>query len=267
MIKLIATDMDGTLLNSSRKIDKEFYEVLDKLEEKNIIMAFASGRNLEALTKLVPNSIHERIMFISNNGNNIIYKGEQIHSSTISMEDIEVVNKTIEGIKDIDRVLCMSNGIVYTSSFRNWCVGRLKGYRQTVFKKDFKSIKGRPEKYTLFTSEENQENILNLLEPLKDKLSVVPSGKVTIDISAKGINKGTAIEMIQTKYGISKEETMVFGDYLNDLEMMDRAYYSHAMENAHPELKKKARFIAGHHNEKGVINAILKEIDGENNEK
>lgn len=264
MIKLIATDMDGTLLNSSREIDREFYEVLDKLEEKNIIMAFASGRNLEALTKLVPDSMQERIMFISNNGNNIIYKGEQIHSSTISMEDVEIIDKTIDNMKGIDRVLCMDNNTVYTSSFKNWCIGRLKGYKQTVFKKDFKSIKGRPEKYTLFTAEENQENILNLLEPLKDRLSIVPSGKVTIDISAKGINKGTAIEMIQSKYGISKEETMVFGDYLNDLEMMDKAYYSHAMENAHPELKKKARFIAGHHNKKGVINAILKEINKNN---
>lgn len=138
MIKLIATDMDGTLLNSSREIDKEFYELLDRLEDKNIIIAFASGRNLGSLTKLVPDSMYERIMFISNNGNNIIYKGEQIHSSTISMEDIKIIDKIIENIKGIYRVLCMNNNTLYISSFKNWCIGRLKGYKRTVLKKDFR---------------------------------------------------------------------------------------------------------------------------------
>ena len=82
------------------------------------------------------------------------------------------------------------------------------------------------------------------------------SGEIWLDMMAKGVNKGIAINKIQeiTKY--KHEETMVFGDYLNDLEMMESAYHSYAMENAHDDLKKVARFIAKKNTENGVIEKI-----------
>ena len=259
MIKLIATDMDGTLLNASREIDAEFYDLLDRLDERNIIMAFASGRNLQSLTGLIPEEIHNRIMFISNNGNGIVYKGKQIHLSTISMEDVRLAKKAIAKFDGVRSIVCIDN-VIYTDSLENWCIGKIKGYKQ-VLKKDITKLSGNPEKYTIFTEESNQLDVLEALAPLRDRLNIVPSGKVTIDISAKGVNKGTAIKMVQEIYSISKEETMVFGDYLNDLEMMDSAYYSYAMENAHPKLKEKANYIAGHHADKGVIRAIIKQLE------
>ena len=76
----------------------------------------------------------------------------------------------------------------------------------------------------------------------------------------KGVNKGLAIKEIQDKLGISYEETMVFGDYLNDLEMMDYAYHSYAMENAHDDLKKVSRYIAKKNTEDGVIEKIKEVI-------
>ena len=82
------------------------------------------------------------------------------------------------------------------------------------------------------------------------------SGKLWVDINNKGVNKGYALEKIQKDENISFEETMVFGDYLNDLEMMGKAYYSYAMENAHDDLKKVSRFIAKSNNNNGVVEAI-----------
>ncbi len=72
-------------------------------------------------------------------------------------------------------------------------------------------------------------------------------------------NKGTAIKKIQEIFKITPCETMVFGDYLNDLEMIKNAKYSYAMENAHPLLKKEANFIAENNNQNGVVKKI-KEI-------
>ena len=77
-----------------------------------------------------------------------------------------------------------------------------------------------------------------------------------IRITAKNINKGVAIREIQELLGINYEETVVFGDYLNDLEMMESGYYSYAMKNAHDDLKKVARFIAKSNDENGVVEAI-----------
>ena len=87
------------------------------------------------------------------------------------------------------------------------------------------------------------------------------SGEIWLDITAKGVNKGVAINKIQEMLDIDHKETMVFGDYLNDLEMMGSAYYSFAMENAHDDLKKVSRFIARSNNDNGVVEAI-KEVVG-----
>lgn len=57
---------------------------------------------------------------------------------------------------------------------------------------------------------------------------------------------------MQKKFGITREQTMVFGDYLNDLEMMQQAYFSYAMENAHPDVKKVSNFLAKSNEENGV---------------
>jgi HAD superfamily hydrolase (TIGR01484 family) len=65
------------------------------------------------------------------------------------------------------------------------------------------------------------------------------SGSIWLDISHKLANKGRAMELLQKKYSITTEQTMAFGDYLNDLEMMQQAHYSFAMENAHPDIKKQ----------------------------
>ena len=73
-------------------------------------------------------------------------------------------------------------------------------------------------------------------------------------------NKGTAIDIIQKKFNISKKETMVFGDYLNDLEMMSTGKYSFAMKNAHPLLKEHCNFTAESNNDNGVIKAIKKYV-------
>ena len=75
---------------------------------------------------------------------------------------------------------------------------------------------------------------------------------------AKGINKGVAISEVQELLNIDYNETMVFGDYLNDLEMMSSAYHSYAMANAHDDLKKAARYIAKSNDDNGVVQAIKK---------
>ena len=77
MIKLIATDMDGTLLNSKNEIQDGFYEVFNKLEEKGIIFAAASGRQYYNLLKRFE-GIEDKMMFIAENGTFVVYKGKEL---------------------------------------------------------------------------------------------------------------------------------------------------------------------------------------------
>ena len=94
------------------------------------------------------------------------------------------------------------------------------------------------------------------LEKLNDKLMITKSGTTCFDICRLGGTKKQAINILQDMFNIRYDETMVFGDHMNDLEMMSSAYYSFAMENAEEDVKKNARFIADTNDNDGVINAI-----------
>jgi Cof subfamily protein (haloacid dehalogenase superfamily) len=90
----------------------------------------------------------------------------------------------------------------------------------------------------------------------KDRLEVIVSGKIWLDLYNKGTSKGVAIKLLQDRFGIKKEETMVFGDYYNDIEMFKMAHYSYAMANAPKGVKDHAKFLARSNNENGVIRVI-----------
>ena len=82
------------------------------------------------------------------------------------------------------------------------------------------------------------------------------SGDMWMDCMALGVNKGQAIRILQEALDIRQEETMVFGDQLNDMEMMDQAYYSFAVANARPEIRRKARFQADSNQNDGVLKIL-----------
>ena len=96
---------------------------------------------------------------------------------------------------------------------------------------------------------------------LDEKVNLVTSGDGCMDTGIYGVNKGSAVEALQKMWNISPEETMVFGDQYNDVEMFEKAHYSFAMEGAVEGVKKKARYIAGSNNAGGVVKAI-REITG-----
>jgi hydroxymethylpyrimidine pyrophosphatase-like HAD family hydrolase len=94
------------------------------------------------------------------------------------------------------------------------------------------------------------------LDEFRETHQVVVSGEHWIDIMAPDVNKGVAVRALQDKLGISPEQTVVFGDYLNDLEMLDAAHHSYAVANAHPEVLERARFQAPSNTELGVITVL-----------
>jgi hydroxymethylpyrimidine pyrophosphatase-like HAD family hydrolase len=89
-----------------------------------------------------------------------------------------------------------------------------------------------------------------------NELQIKVSGNVWLDLSHKMAHKGMALDVVQKKFGIAREHTMVFGDYLNDVEMMGEAHFSFAMENAHPEVKKAAKFLTLSNDERGVLRIL-----------
>ena len=89
-----------------------------------------------------------------------------------------------------------------------------------------------------------EEKAKYIQEKYGDRLKVTLAGKQWLDTMDPNVNKGNALKILQESLEILPEETMAFGDQLNDIEMLKRAYYSFAVSNARQEAKDASRFLA-----------------------
>ena len=255
MIKFIATDMDGTLLNSNNEIHADFYPMFQSLKEKDIIFAAASGRQYYNLLERFKD-IKDDMMFIAENGTFVVYKGKELIVNSLEKNIAKELIEIGRTIPNSYVILCGKNSAYIESHDERLIKQTAKYYERYKIVEDLTSIDDDILKVTIcdFNGSENNSN--NYFDEYRDKVEITVSGEIWLDIVAKGINKGVAINEIQNLLNIDYKETMVFGDYLNDLEMMSSAYHSYAMANAHDTLKKAARFIAKSNDENGVIQAI-----------
>ncbi|WP_291651402.1 HAD family hydrolase [Clostridium sp.] len=260
MIKFIASDMDGTLLNENNEINKEFFDIFHKLVKKDIIFAAASGRQYYNLLKRFE-KIKDNMMFIAENGTFVVYKGEEILVNALDKNVAIELIKIGRTIENAHVIVCGKKSAYIESSEERLVKETKKYYERYEIIDDLTKVEDDILKVTICDFAGSEFNSNNYYNEYKDKLQVTVSGEIWLDITAKGVNKGVAINKIQDMLDIDYKETMVFGDYLNDLEMMGSAYYSFAMENAHDDLKKVSRFIARSNNDNGVVEAI-KEVVG-----
>jgi hydroxymethylpyrimidine pyrophosphatase-like HAD family hydrolase len=103
-------------------------------------------------------------------------------------------------------------------------------------------------------------SVVERTAPVLDRFAatqqVVVSGRHWVDVMDPAVNKGVAVRAVQERMGITPEQTMAFGDYLNDLEMLDAAGWSFAMTNAHPAVCSRARYLAPSNADDGVVRTI-----------
>jgi len=114
-------------------------------------------------------------------------------------------------------------------------------------------------KVALYHGVSSEKHIYPHIKHLETNFKVKVSANHWLDISENLANKGYALQLIQEKYNISTEETVAFGDYKNDIEMLKRAKFSFAMENAHPEVKEICNYSTKSNDNNGV-EFILKQI-------
>lgn len=260
MIKFIATDMDGTLLNSQKELSPKFYDVFEKLKKRDVLFAAASGRQYYTLADEF-DDIKEDMLFIAENGTFVVYKGKEL---VVNGLDRDLANELVRIGRTIDNtniVLCGKNSAYVESSDERFLGEVRKYYHRYEIVDDLEKVDDTVLKVTMCDFNGSEKNSYKYFEKYKDELQVAIAGEIWLDITAGGVNKGVAIKKIQNLLNIDFKETMVFGDYLNDLEMMDSAYHSYAMENAHEDIKKAARFMTKSNDEDGVIFKI-KEVMG-----
>lgn len=257
MIKLIASDIDGTLVrDGEHELNPEFFDVILKLREKGIQFAAASGRQWASIEAIFE-PIKEKVFYLADNGAYVGCHGRNLFLNTI---DREVALEMAESIRRTPGLEVLIGGpdTVYVESSNQDYIRLLRdGYRfRTVEVEDVTKVDDQIIKVSAYKSSGIQEATKELTEKFANQLKLMISGDMWLDCMAPGVCKGQAVRVLQENLNIRPEETMAFGDQLNDIEMLENAYYSFAVGNAREEAKKAARFQADSNVNYGVLKVL-----------
>jgi Cof subfamily protein (haloacid dehalogenase superfamily) len=255
-IKLVATDMDGTLLNAAKELPVNFLPVFRQLSARGILFAAASGRQFYNIRNQFK-AIQDELVFIAENGSYVAYRGQELLVQALDRQTVDRLIAIARDIPDAFIILCGKKQ-AYIENDTPEFVKNVNMYYDRWEKVDDLLQVGDDTflKIAVCDLAGSENNSYLHFKHLENELEVKVSGSIWLDLSHKLANKGRAINMIQKHFGIDFNETMVFGDYLNDLEMMKEGYFSYAVENAHTDVKAAARFITASNEENGVMEVL-----------
>ena len=256
-IRMVVTDMDGTLLDSKHQVSKEFFKLFKGLKSKGIHFVAASGRQYNSIVdKLYP--IKDDIIVIAENGGFAKQNEIEIISTPLNFEYVQEVLETLKQVPNTHPVLCGKH-TAYISGESDAFVQKLKEY-YTEFDilEELRVVDAEIIKIAIYHFVNSEAHIYPYVKHFEDRLKVKISGENWVDISSPNAHKGYALEKVMQNYGIKSNEIMVFGDYNNDLEMLALSDYSFAMENAHPNVKKAAKYSTLSNDEMGVEKVLEK---------
>lgn len=255
-IKFVAADMDGTLLDENSHLNPEFFELYEQLEQKQIMFAAASGRQYYSLMETF-SPIKDRMMFVAENGTLVMHQGKELYSCTIDGSAIKAIIEQARAISGTHIVLCGKSSAYIETQDPRALEEFAKYYHRCEYVEDLLSVEEEFIKVAICHFDGTEELVFPTMnEYFGDSHQVVVSAKIWLDVMNAEASKGAAIKHLQQTLGFSHEETMSFGDYLNDLEMLKESYHSYAMENAHETIKQTARFRAPSNRENGVLQII-----------
>ena len=255
LIKLVATDLDGTLLNSKKELPADFNEWVYR--HKEIKTVIASGRQYYNIKKLFP-GMEDSLVFIADNGGLVFENNNIIYSNKMKQEDIIYCIEQFHEKEKLSIILSGEKSAYMEHSSEEAENNARMYYERLEFTSDLRKCikKDNIIKIAVFVEGHKAEKRYNKLGDFHDRLQAVLSGDCWIDIANKNVDKGVAVWKLQEKYGISAVNCMAFGDYINDLHMLLRCGESYAMKDAHHSLKEIAKYVTLSNDEDGVMKVL-----------
>ncbi|UFT99994.1 Cof-type HAD-IIB family hydrolase [Radiobacillus kanasensis] len=237
-IKLIALDMDGTLLNKDNQVSEQNKSAIAKARELGVEVVLSTGRHISTCKPIADELLLSSYLITVNGSEIWTTEGELVERQPLGLESIK---RLIELHKE------HQTGLWMTSTEQVWREEIPDQLEEILWLKFGFNLK----------DETHRDLIWKELE--KDpQFELSNSSPTNIEVNAIGINKATALEKVCNRLGITLEEVMTVGDSLNDIKMIKEAGLGIAMENAQPAVKKAADWVTGHHDQSGVAQAIEK---------
>ena len=265
-IRVIATDMDGTLLDPKGQLDLPRLEkILDKLDQCDIRFVIATGNEVHRMRQLLGH-LAERVVLVVANGARIFENNELIQAQTW---DDAMVDKALAHFKgrecqDQFVVTAMNGGFVkkgtvFTELDKFMTPEMIeKLYQRMNFVDEFDpNLFGGVLKMSMVVGEERLDSVLQEVNDLFDgRVRAVSSGYGCIDILQDGIHKAWGLVELLKRWNLKPEQIMAFGDSENDIEMLELAGISYAMENAEESVKRVATKVAPANSQAGVYQVL-----------
>lgn len=259
-VKLVVTDMDGTLLNSRHQVSDRFFTLQRELSRRGILFAAASGRQYQSIAvKLDP--ILDEVFIIAENGGLVRHRGKELLSTPLQPGIRDEVLHALEGLEGAHSVLCGKDRAYLLPPAPDFLRQLREYYTEFEYLEGLREFPGEIMKIAVYHFESSEAHIYPTVKPFEDRVKVKVSGEHWVDISDPVAHKGHALALLQESLGIPPGATMAFGDYNNDLEMLQRAAFSFAMENAHPEVLKTARYRTLSNDRQGVEHILQRLLE------
>ncbi|OEL03436.1 HAD family hydrolase [Staphylococcus casei] len=290
MINLIATDMDGTLLNAAHEISEENIQAIQYAQSQGITVVIATGRAFyEANTPI--NQTDLKVPYICLNGAEVrdesfnIMSTSNLNRELINRVTAELDNENVYyqiytnlGIytenpqRDLDIYIDIAERAGQTADVEKIKSGIQKRIDNGTLKvvDNYDKIENTPGEIVMkilaFDSDLTKIDRMSKKLAESESLAISSSSRGNIEITHADAQKGIALTTIAERLNIDMANVMAIGDNLNDISMLERVGYSVAMDNATSEVKEVAKYVTDTNEQSGVGKAIMKLLK-ENNEK
>ncbi|MDY6012535.1 sugar-phosphatase [Clostridium sp.] len=262
MYKLIALDMDGTLLNDDKVVSERNKEALRKAKELGVYVVLASGRPIEGLLKFL-----EELDLLGEDDYVLSYNGclVQKTKSREAVCDVTLKGRDLKYLKE----LADEAGLNIHAFSKEKGLITPKENKYTTYEAhhngidfhidDFKDIKDEEDIIKVMMIDEPEildAGMKKLPNEVYEKYSVAKSAPFFLEFFNKEANKGVGVKLLANHLGIKREEVITVGDEMNDFSMIEYAGLGVAMGNACDKIKEISNFITDTNNNDGVAKVI-----------
>ena len=265
-IKIVATDMDGTLLDPRGQLDLPRLEkILDKLDHRGVRFVIATGNEVHRMRQLLGH-LAERVVLVVANGARIFENNELLQAQTWDDAMVDRALAYFKGRECQDQFVVtamnggfVKEGTVFTELDKFMTPEMIeKLYQRMNFVDEFDpNLFGGVLKMSMVVGEKRSESVLQEINDLFDgHVRAVSSGYGCIDILQDGIHKAWGLVELLKRWNLKPEQIMAFGDSENDIEMLELAGISYAMENAEEAVKRVATKVAPANSQAGVYKVL-----------
>lgn len=260
-IKLIVSDIDGTLIDDNQRLPEDFSKLMAKLEERDIIFVAASGRGIASIERKL-NYKSDNLYLISDNGGILKHQDEIHFQNSFTDKELNEIINVIRDCKETTISASMANSSrveLYPKHDPKFLEEFNAKYEVvddiTDSDSEFVKISLRSDFHT--TENYNKPS----LQALKKKFHLVRTAPEFINIMKMDTNKGNALEYLLELLNIDKEKTIGFGDFLNDIHMLEVVGKSYVMCDGHEDVIAMADEVISSNNHNSVIETIVDLLD------